>query len=68
MYLLIPNRKAMETVKDLCGWYPGDVPVYAKLADEGITLLLSREYWCSGELDVLEEFRAEFETQNVVFK
>ena len=68
VYLLIPNRKAMETVKDLCGWYPGDVPVYAKLADEGITLLLSREYWCSGELDVLEEFRAEFETQNVVFK
>ena len=68
VYLRIPNRKEMETVKELCEWYPGDVPVYAKLADEGITLLLSREYWCDGQLDVLEEFRAQFHSENVVMK
>ena len=68
VYLLIPNRREMETVKELCEWYPGDVPVYVKLADEGIALLLSREYWCNGQENVLEEFRAQFETQNVVMR
>jgi len=68
VYLLIPSRAEIETVKELCSWDPGDVPVYMKIADEGIALLLAREHWCDGEMNVLEEFRAQFGSKNVVVK
>jgi len=68
VYLLIPDRSEIDTVKELCSYYPGDTPVYMKIADEGIALLLSREHWCSGEMNVLEEFRAQFGSCNVVVK
>lgn len=68
VYLLIPNRSEIDTVKELCSYDPGDVPVYMKIADEGIALLLSREHWCNGEMNVLEEFRAQFGSHNVVIK
>mgnify|MGYP003303040653 CR=1 FL=1 len=53
LYLLLPSRAHMDTVKRLCAAYPGDVPVYVKLQDEGIALLLSRESWCSLQGDML---------------
>ena len=68
IYLLIPNRAEIETVKELCKWDPGEVPVYMKIADEGIALLLAREHWCDGGMNVLEEFRAAFGSKNVVVK
>lgn len=68
VYLLLPSRSAMEEVKELCSWYPGETPVYMKIEDEGIALLLSREHWCNGEMNVLEEFRAAFGSDHVVVK
>ena len=68
VYLLIPTRKDMEIVKELCAYDSGDVPVYMRIADEGIALLLSREHWCNGSMNVLEEFRAQFGSANVVVK
>lgn len=68
IYLLAPDREYLTNVKILCGCYPGDVPVYMKLAKEGIALLLSREHWCDGGPEVMEEFRATFGPEHVVVK
>ena len=68
LYLLIPNRAEMEHVKNISIFYYGDVPVYAKLQDEGIALLLSRDFWCDGSTEVLEEFRALYGNEGVVMK
>ena len=58
----------METVKGLCQRFPGETPVYVKLKDEGIALLLSREYWCSAADALLEAFRARYGADGVVVK
>ena len=39
-----------------------------KLKDEGIALLLSREYWCSAADALLEAFRARYGADGVVVK
>ena len=43
----------MEGIKAECAAHPGDVPVYVKLKDEGIALLLNRTFWCDGTLGTL---------------
>ena len=68
LYLLLPSRAEMETVKGLCRRFPGETPVYVKLKDEGIALLLSREYWCSAADVLLEAFRARYGADGVVVK
>jgi len=58
----------MEKAKEIAGRHPGEVPVYMKIQDEGIALLLSREYWCDGEEPVLEAFRALCGSEGVVIR
>lgn len=44
------QRSKIQAIMDLFKNSSGDVPVYLNLADEGITLLAPRKYWCaSGE-------------------
>ena len=68
LYLLLPTRADMQLVKELCSSHPGDVPVYVKLQDEGIALLLTRENWCSADGPLLSAFRAKFGKDGVVIK
>ena len=68
LYLLLPSRAHMDTVKRLCKAYPGDVPVYVKLQDEGIALLLSRDSWCSTTDAMLEACRELYGDGGVVVR
>lgn len=68
LYLLLPSRAHMDTVKRLCKAYPGDVPVYVKLQDEGIALLLSRDSWCSTAEEMLEACRELYGDGGVVVR
>ena len=68
LYLLAPSRAEMETIKALCRVNSGDVPVYVKIQDEGIALLLSREYWCRPGPSLLENFRARYGADGVIVK
>jgi len=68
LYVLLPSRKEMEQVKEIAGRHPGDVPVYMKIQDEGIALLLSRDHWCDGCEGVLEAFRALCGDEGVVVR
>ena len=68
LYLLLPSRAHMDTVKRLCKAYPGDVPVYVKLQDEGIALLLSRDSWCSADGDMLQACRELYGDGGVVVR
>ncbi len=53
----IATREPMERVKALCKAHGGDVPVYLRIADEGMTLLAAREFWCDGAEDTLAALR-----------
>lgn len=68
LYLLIPSRDEMEDVKALCAAHAGTVPVYVKLRDEGIALLLSREYWSSADGDALAACRERYGEAGVVLR
>ena len=68
LYLLVPSRAEMAKIKALCEAHPGDVPVYVKLRDEGIVLLLSRERWCGADGALLERLTGEYGEGNVVLK
>ncbi|MBQ7867991.1 MAG: DNA polymerase III subunit alpha [Clostridia bacterium] len=68
LYLLLPTRADLEPVKDECEAYPGDVPVYVKIQDEGIALLLSRRYWSSASDNVLMHLRCKFGDNGVVLR
>ncbi len=68
IYLLLPSRGGMEPVKQISCMYPGKIPVYMKLQDEGIALLLSSEYWCDGCGEVLGRFRELFGQDGVVVR
>ncbi|MEG1015256.1 MAG: hypothetical protein RSI33_13515 [Clostridia bacterium] len=68
LYLLIPTREEMTAVKALCESHAGDVPVFVKLKDEGIALLLSREYWCDASESTLLQCREHYGEQGVVLK
>jgi len=68
LYLLLPTRAHMDTVKRLCKAYPGAVPVYVKLQDEGIALLLSRESWCSAGEEMLTACRELYGAGGVVLR
>jgi len=68
LYLLLPSRADMQLVKELCSSHPGDVPVYVKLQDEGIALLLTRDNWCCADGPLLSAFRAKFGKDGVVIK
>jgi hypothetical protein len=68
LYLLLPSRGHMDTVKRLCAAYPGDVPVYVKLQDEGIALLLSRDSWCHAGGDMLAACRELYGEGGVVVR
>ena len=68
LYLLVPGRGDMQKVKTACEATPGEVPVYVKLQDEGIALLLSQDFWCDPEENLLSGFRAAYGDGNVVLK
>ncbi len=68
LYLLVPTRAEMTKIKALCEAQPGDVPVYVKLRDEGIVLLLGRERWCGADVALLERLTDEYGADNVVLK
>lgn len=57
--LTLPTREPfMAQVKDVCTAHPGGTPVYLKIADEGITLLLDRAYWVADADTAIEAFHA----------
>jgi len=58
LYLLISSRREMEEIKQICSGSAGDIPVYVKIQDEGIALLMSREFWVDGSDHALEKFRS----------
>ena len=58
LYLRIPSRAGMEQVKSICASFRGDIPVYVKIQDENIALLMSRDLWCDPSAPALERFRA----------
>ncbi|MBP3541658.1 MAG: DNA polymerase III subunit alpha [Clostridia bacterium] len=68
LYLLAPSRSHLDTVKALSAKFPGDVPVTVKLSDEGIALLMSREFWCDGSGKLLTAFRDLLGENAVVLK
>ena len=68
LYLLVPTREELEGVKAACAERAGGVPVYVKLKDEGIALLLSREYWSDGGGESLASLRARYGEANVVLR
>ncbi|MDD3336007.1 MAG: DNA polymerase III subunit alpha [Eubacteriales bacterium] len=68
LYLLAPSRADLERVKELCGEHGGAVPVYVKLQDEGIALLLEPENWCDGSDALLSGFRDCFGEEGVVLR
>ena len=68
LYLLLPSRAEMPAVKDECARSPGKVPVYVKLKDEGIALLMAREYWCDASPELLDTFEKRFGRDGVVVK
>ena len=68
LYLLLPTRAQMNAVKERCAKHPGDVPVYVKLRDEGIALLMAREYWCNADKELMDGFVGMFGEDGVVLK
>lgn len=68
LYLLANSRDEMDWVKAVCQEYPGDMPVYVKLRDEGIALLLEQSYWCEADEMLLNRFRQRFGDAGVVLK
>ena len=68
LFILLPARKDMAYVQKTCKMFPGDVPVYVKLQDEGISLLLSREYWCTPTDMLMNRFNFFFGRDYVVLK
>ena len=68
LYVLAPSRAEMEGIKAECAAHPGDVPVYVKLKDEGIALLLNRTFWCDGEAETLSRLRGRYGEDGVVLR
>ena len=68
LYVLAPSRAEMEAIKAECAAHPGGVPVYVKLKDEGIALLLNRTYWCDGEPEALSRLRERYGEDGVVLR
>jgi len=57
--LTLPTRVPyLEQVKSICGSHCGDVPVYLKIADEGIPLLLDKDFWPDACETMMEELQA----------
>ena len=68
LYVLVPGRAELESIKAACAAHPGGVPVYVKLKDEGIALLLKREFWCDGEQTTLSCLRERYGEDGVVLR
>jgi len=68
LYLLISSRAGMEQVKSICASFRGDIPVYVKIQDEGIALLMSREFWFDGSENAIEKFRTLCGEEGVVIR
>ncbi|MDY4008139.1 MAG: DNA polymerase III subunit alpha [Candidatus Limiplasma sp.] len=68
LYLLAASRAGLEGLKALCAAHPGSVPVYVKLQDEGIALLLSREFWCDASEAALGPLREACGERGVVLR
>ena len=47
------QRSQMDEVKEVLQRQPGKVPVYMNFPDEGITLLVPRDWWCEDAEDML---------------
>ena len=68
LYLRIPDRSHMDTIKELCQTSPGNVPVYVKIQSEGIALLMSHDYWVDASTDLLDAFCSLCNEDGVVLK
>ncbi len=68
LYVLLPTRSAMDELARQLLSHPGDVPVYVKLQDEGISLLASRDKWCDATLPLLSALRGWLGEKAVVLK
>ena len=66
--MLAPTRAEMKAIKAECAAHAGGVPVYVKLKDEGIALLLNQTYWCDGEPEVLSRLRGRYGEDGVVLR
>ena len=68
LYLLLPDRSTTPRVKDVCAAHPGQVPVYVKIQEENMVLLLSREHWCDAGAEVLSALRGWYGESAVVLR
>lgn len=68
LYLRVQNREAMGKARDLCALYPGKTPVYIKIEEEGISLLVGNEYWCEPKEWLLNQLVSTFGEDNVILK
>ncbi len=68
LYVKIPTRGDLPALQTMCKANRGDVPVYVKLADEGIALLLSTEYWCALHPEMLLTLSTTFHAENVMIR
>ena len=68
LYLLLPDRSTAQRVKDVCAAHPGQVPVYVKIQNEGVVLLLSREHWCDADTELLAALRGWYGENAVVLR
>ncbi len=68
LYLRVDSRASLDAIKKLGASHRGEVPVYVKIQDEGIALLMSREFWADGSEDALNAFCAICGADGVVLK
>ncbi|NLO86767.1 MAG: DNA polymerase III subunit alpha [Clostridiales bacterium] len=68
LYLLVPTRSEMEEVKSLAMQYSGDIPITVKLKDEGIALLMSKEFWCDASDELIRVCKDKYGEQSVVLR
>ena len=68
LYVKLASRDELESVKQRCAAHAGEVPVYVRLTDEKITLLLTRDYWCDGGPEALGALQSMLPPGDVVLK
>lgn len=69
LVLNLPTRNPyMAQVKTVCSLTPGEVPVYLRLVDEHMTLLMDRAYWPDAAEALLAEMRGLLGEGNVTLQ
>ena len=69
LLITLPTREPwLSQVKATCTAQPGDVPVYARITDEGITLLMEKTCWTNASPAVLEALHTLLGAERVTLK